>query len=61
MMMNIVTSIKDESDEEKKKKKKNEKEAIVVVVGMDGGVERMRGVIWGIYKHDDKGFGRMKK
>ena len=28
-----------------RKKKKNEKEAIVVVVGMDGGVEKMQGVI----------------
>ena len=26
-------------------RKKNEKEAIVVVVGMDGGIERMQGVI----------------
>jgi hypothetical protein len=40
MMMNIVTSIKDESDEGK-----NEEEAIDVVVGMDGGIEGMRGVL----------------
>jgi len=44
--MNIVTSIKDESDEGK-----NEEEAIDVVVGMDGGIERMRGVLWGINEH----------